>query len=399
MPIQMNQKKARWKVIELISPKGKRFEAQDRQWIERALELGKITSEWSVAVEGKELSLDDYLAEALVPEEEIEEATDEEDSEFDLPVMKVEDYRQSLTASGKVRRKFDCPNCDSSLVSTEEKFDYCPNCHVGLEFVVDINALSDARERVRNDSQEKSFLTPLTQWVIVVVGVHAVVAGLMGETVLRAVSSDSSGISTILVACYAVALARSFLDVRYISRQTQMAKRQVLTLVAGGRIRTLLEKCEDSLLRDHITNLYEISRRSSEVSQDNLVVLMQSRLHARIRLTEIAGGVLVTIGLVGTIVGLISSFAGIDVVLKNVGEDKQKLLSGFTDTLGGMGTAFYTTLLGSILGGVVMRVLNTIVVSSTDALLSRIAELTEVYILPTLRTTAKRKRRHEETGQ
>lgn len=369
-------------MITLRSPSGRKVQVQQWSHVSRAYEAEKIGDEWTIEHKGGSISVADYMN---------SNDTTEGLDEFQMPeTFRVKDYKQSLTAGGKAKRAFKCPQCERSLVSTEEQYDVCPNCGASIEFDVGTHALDNARDRVRL-AHRSAFWTPLRQWIAVVIAVHSIVIVLMGKTLLNALTSDTSGISAILVACYSVALGRSFWDVRYVSSQTLKARRQVLTLVEGGRIKTLLEQCEDSLMRDHVTNLYEISRRSSEVSQDNLVVLMQSKLHARIRLTEIAGSVLVTIGLVGTIVGLIASFAGIDVVLESVGEDKQKLLSGFTDTLGGMGTAFYTTLLGSIFGGVVMRVLNTIVVSSTDSLISRIAELTEVYILPTLRTTAKRR--------
>ena len=53
--------------------------------------------------------------------------------------------------------------------------------------------------------------------------------------------------------------------------------------------------------------------------------------------------------------------------------------------LRGLGTAFYTTLLGAVLGGVVLRVLTNIVDASVMEYTAHIAELTEVYVLPYLR--------------
>ena len=369
-------------MLELVAPDRRRYPAKSAETIRSARTSGRIDSRWAVDQDGQEQPVDEFLRQNADSEVRLSEPSG--------VALLVKDYRLSVTADGQPKRSFQCPGCDRPLVSLEERFDSCPNCGLQIEFSASVNALEDARERVRG-AQTQGFWTPLRRWLVVAITVHAIVGVLIGRTVVAAILSDTSAISLILVTCYAVALGRSFWDILHISQQTLKARRQVLTLVKGGRIRRLLEQCEDSLMRDHITNLYEISKRSTEISQDNLVVLLQSRLHARIRLTEIAGGVLVTIGLVGTIVGLISSFSGIGVVLDNVGEDRQQLLSGFRSTLGGMGTAFYTTLLGSVLGGVVMRVLNTIVVSSTDALISHIAELTEVYILPTIRTSAQRR--------
>ena len=63
--------------------------------------------------------------------------------------------------------------------------------------------------------------------------------------------------------------------------------------------------------------------------------------------------------------------------------------------LEGMGLAFYTTLMGAILGGVCLRLLSNLVDSNIDHVVSHIAELTEIYILPILRRAGRITEEHQ----
>ena len=56
-----------------------------------------------------------------------------------------------------------------------------------------------------------------------------------------------------------------------------------------------------------------------------------------------------------------------------------QLLSGLRSAMGGMGTAFYTTLLGSVLGGVLLRVYGHIDESGVDTLENALTRICLVY--------------------
>ena len=73
------------------------------------------------------------------------------------------------------------------------------------------------------------------------------------------------------------------------------------------------------------------------------------------------------------------------------------LLENLKGVLGGMGTAFYTTLLGAILGSVVLKVLSSVYTSNAEHLVAHIAELTEVYIVPVLRRKARQRFKGQPT--
>ena len=325
----------------------------------------------------------------FLDDEEFEDQVGDEyfASESTSDVFEVKDFKSKRNISGQKVLSYNCPNCEAPLSSTNATSDYCPNCGVRFRFQTQQNEL-DSKQRAAKLGEARQ---PVKQWLVTAVILIGIIAPLMGRIIYDAVLSDSTNLCKVIFGLFLVAIIRNFLDIKFIGREVATAHEQVQTLITGGSVGDFVRKAESSLLREHVTNLYEISRRNENVSQDNLIVLLQSRINSRIRLTDIAGGMLVTLGLIGTILGLIASFGGIDTVMGNLGGDKSKMLDGFTETLGGMGTAFYTTLMGSILGGVILRALSSVVDSNADALVGQIAELSEVYILPTLRKVASKR--------
>lgn len=341
---------------------------QEDDWLEE--DLSQLTDE---IIEHQEFGVD-TLGEDL-------------SAELDSGLFQLTDFKIKRTMFGRKILSYECPACESPLSSIDTVTDSCPNCGAGFRFLSKQKEL-DSRERA---AQLGAARQPVKQWLITAVIIIGVIAPLMGRIIYDAVMTDSTNLCKVIFGLFLVALFRNFSDIKFIGREVATAREQVQALIKGGSVRDFVRKAENSLLLEHVTNLYEISRRNDNVSQDNLIVLLQSRINSRIRLTDIAGGMLVTLGLIGTILGLIASFGGIDTVMGNLGGDKTKMLDGFTETLGGMGTAFYTTLMGSILGGIILRVLSSVVDTNADALVGQIAELSEVYILPTLRKAASRR--------
>jgi biopolymer transport protein ExbB/TolQ len=235
---------------------------------------------------------------------------------------------------------------------------------------------------------------PLLEWVVYV-GIMAVIGGVIaGPVIGPAIGGDLAGSATawillVLLGVFLAALIKNLLDMRFLSRQIRLADHQIQQLSQTNNIYVFLRESEPSLLRDHIDNLHEIFRRDVNISQDNLVALLQTRLSTRTRIVDFASSALVTLGLVGTIIGLIQSAGGLGVVFSAVGGDNTDLLAGMRQTIRGMGVAFYTTLMGALLGGVFLRLLSNLVEGHTDHIVSHIAELTEIYILPILRRAAR----------
>jgi len=67
---------------------------------------------------------------------------------------------------------------------------------------------------------------------------------------------------------------------------------------------------------------------------------------------------MVTLGLIGTILGLIISVGGLEAIMTEVGIANKNIFGGVKDTIQGMAIAFYATLFGAVLGAVVLRMLS-----------------------------------------
>jgi len=229
---------------------------------------------------------------------------------------------------------------------------------------------------------------PLFEWVFAAVILAAIIGLTCGHLIWAGITADSTGLCAVLLLFFIVALGKNFADVLFINRQLSEANTQIINLIEINNIKTFLGQGQVSVFKNHVYNLYQISVRDTEVSQDNLIALLQTKINARTQLVDISSSLLITIGLIGTIVGLIGSVSGLGNVVDAVGEDSTKLMAGLKTTLGGMSTAFYTTLLGAILGGIALRVLASVVATNSDYLVGHIAELSEVYIVPSLRRSA-----------
>ena len=182
----------------------------------------------------------------------------------------------------------------------------------------------------------------------------------------------------------------------FIARQRRLTNQQIEQLRETNNIFVFLQNSEPSLFRDHIDNLHEIFRRDYNISQDNLVTLLQARLLSKTKVVDFASSILVTLGLVGTIIGLIQSAGGLGEVFSAMSSGETNITDGVDTALAGMGLAFYTTLMGAILGGVCLRLLSNLVDSNIEHIVSHIAELTEIYILPILRRAGRINEEHQK---
>lgn len=234
----------------------------------------------------------------------------------------------------------------------------------------------------------KKKCSPLLEWLAYFFALAAIIAFTVRTRLFAAVTADATGLTLFIVMLFFLALIKSAWDVLYIDHQFSLTQRQIRDLWQISRIGEFLRSARPSVFRDHVYNLFTIFHHDREITQDNLVEILHARLNSRTRVVDLSAGILTTLGLIGTIIGMVMAVDGISAVTEAVGGD-ENLLSKMSETLGGMGTAFYTTLMGAILGGVFLRVLTASVQSSQDYLVAHIAELSEVYIIPRLRRRAR----------
>jgi biopolymer transport protein ExbB/TolQ len=109
-----------------------------------------------------------------------------------------------------------------------------------------------------------------------------------------------------------------------------------------------------------------------------------TRTNSSNRLLITLSTLLVTLGLIGTIVGLIYAVGGLNEVIHHVGASKDDLMAGLGKTIRGMGTAFYTTFLGALSGGIMLKVLCVNNTTSLSIMASCLRDFLELDLMPYL---------------
>ncbi|MEM6392142.1 MAG: MotA/TolQ/ExbB proton channel family protein [Planctomycetota bacterium] len=235
---------------------------------------------------------------------------------------------------------------------------------------------------------KQSAFSQWRKWAILMGGVCGVllITFLLGNPTLTAI-----GIYGVITALFAITIYQNYTDVRFLDREKRLASTQVELMAECNDVAAFLDQAEPSMFRSHIERLYTVFLAHPSMEQDNLIEILHSRLMARNRVVELFASILITLGLIGTIVGLIQTIGGLSGLLANSsGEEGSDLAQQMMQSLGGLDTAFYTTLLGAVCGGVVLRILTSVVDANIMRYTAHIAELTEVNVLPAMRRIANR---------
>jgi len=128
-----------------------------------------------------------------------------------------------------------------------------------------------------------------------------------------------------------------------------------------------------------IASLQHIYESGGQVDFATLSTLEFSGYIRASRFVGLLGSMMITMGLIGTVLGLTITLTGLNGALENVGSDGMSVLIGLREAMSGMGLAFYTTLLGSIMGGILLRMFAYIGDDSIEALQDKLAHSCMVY--------------------
>ncbi|QDT68357.1 MotA/TolQ/ExbB proton channel family protein [Planctomycetes bacterium MalM25] len=192
----------------------------------------------------------------------------------------------------------------------------------------------------------------------------------------------------VILVLFSIGLVLNLMGIRTLRNEYVCAAVCLDTMKVPNGIKELVELPSAGVFHQHLKDLAAIAKHDKNLSQDGLISLLYSQLMAKSRMVDVLSGVLVTLGLIGTVVGLISMTAGLNETLSSLddSQDASGLLSGMRDTMSGLSTAFYTTLIGAFLGSVALRVLNNVYTSNVEHLVSYIASTAEVRIVPLLKS-------------
>lgn len=198
---------------------------------------------------------------------------------------------------------------------------------------------------------------------------------------------DPSGITRVLLGGFAIGLLVSFTHVVMLTLEWFRALRIETTMQDRG-LHGLSVKSPRKAVDRFTQAIKHIVATGGTVKLAELVEVEFAAHYRQVKFVSLMGNLLITLGLIGTVLGLTMTLTGLNGALESVGEDRMAMLIGLRDAMSGMGLAFYTTLLGAVMGGVLLRVFAHITDNSTEALQAILVRSCLVYAAAELKENA-----------
>ncbi len=207
--------------------------------------------------------------------------------------------------------------------------------------------------------------------------------------VLTFVQNDSSRITWAILGLFAVGVITSLALTLMLTRESVTIDKLEKAAIEKG-----WPGIEQSPKTGTVARFFQairsIMQRNGEVNVEALVDVEFAMYQRAAHALEIIGNLLITLGLVGTVVGLTLTLSGLTGSLEALGENQNQMMSGLRSAMGGMGTAFYTTLLGSVLGGVLLRIYGHIDEHGVESLENALTRICLVYCSADLKPSSER---------
>lgn len=185
--------------------------------------------------------------------------------------------------------------------------------------------------------------------------------------VMDFVAHDTTRITWIILGMFALGVAISFIQAMRLTaewfrayRIEGMVKRDGIAGVTLRGGRHIVDRFTDALRL--------IAERNGRLDVESLVDVEFSAQHRTSQFVSLLGNLMITLGLIGTVLGMTITMNGLHGALGALGINQNLLVDGLRTAMNGMGVAFYTTLMGSVLGGILLRVFSWITDASVNGL-------------------------------
>lgn len=230
----------------------------------------------------------------------------------------------------------------------------------------------------------------LVLWIVWSAAAIVIYASMYQDTdVWHFVQNDPSRITWGIIALFAMGIVTSFILTILLTLES--IKVDLLEAIAKKEGWMGIEDSKKKFcVANFFHSLKSIMNNGGELNIEALVDVEFAIYRRTAHALEVIGNLLITLGLVGTVVGLTLTLTGLTSSLEALGQDQEQLLRGLRGAMGGMGTAFYTTLLGSVLGGVLLRVYGHIDENGVDSLVNALIRICLVYCSADLKPSAER---------
>ncbi len=202
-------------------------------------------------------------------------------------------------------------------------------------------------------------------WAISAITVFAMMS--RKANVLEFVQNDQTHVTWLIVGMFILGVGVSFVQAMKLTTEWFRAYR-IVSLVESKGLAGIQQRGGPHIVDHFVDALHLIIARNGRADVDALIDVEFSAQHRVSQFVSLLGNLMITLGLIGTVLGMTITMNGLNGALGSLGTDDTMLVEGLRSAMNGMGVAFYTTLIGSVLGGVLLRVFSWITDASINGL-------------------------------
>ena len=229
---------------------------------------------------------------------------------------------------------------------------------------------------MKNDNKDFLFWLFWLSFTIVTLGVWYFAAP---NGIIKNNYQDKTNITSIIVILFIFALLINIINTFYVVQQTKQIDKK------------------KGLFLEHKNNLESAAQSQLVIDQEFSLSIIENRLLRRENWVQLFAGLLITLGMIGTVLGLTIAMGALSDSLdsiqkllgpENSGNGEQYSVPGLGEALSGMSSAFITTLAGSVLGGFFLKLLSHCTTNLIENLLDRMRWKAELEVIPELQQKA-----------
>lgn len=231
----------------------------------------------------------------------------------------------------------------------------------------------------------KTKVKPIMSWGIWAIGLSLVMGVVTRNFILAGFQADKTGMSYVIAALFIFGLAASFRAAMQLHSEWDVLDRVTKT-------KQLPASNGKSGLADIFHRLADYKRQGQTIDIHTAIDTYHAGHNSRVRSISIMAALLISMGLLGTIIGLIMAISGLGGMVENIGLSRTTMMEALKATVAGMGTAFYTTFFGA-LGGLILRAVAVSQLNSLSELCASATEYADIHL------TAKLESKEEELNE
>ncbi|MEE9369464.1 MAG: MotA/TolQ/ExbB proton channel family protein [Pontiella sp.] len=215
----------------------------------------------------------------------------------------------------------------------------------------------------------KTKVKPIVSWSIWAGGLSLIMGIVTHKHLVAGFKADETGMTNIIAALFCAGLIVSFLAAKKLHSEWDILAKIKQTH------KIPVSKGEQSIA-GVFKILDDLKTKGETANVHTSIDTYHSKHNSRVRSVSIMAALVISMGLLGTVVGLIMSISGLGSMVENIGLSRNTMMVALKATVSGMGTAFYTTFFGA-LGGLILRAVAVAQLNSLSELCAEAAEYAE----------------------